>query len=136
MARIESQAKAGYYPTPESVCELLKTKITRQVGARLLDPCCGTGAAIADLAPATTTTYGIELNHERATEARTKVHQVLWGERLAAGDQVNLPDLRAAVPSHRIITPSALRGTEYNKCSLISDPIKTVIDKRTFSRNS
>jgi hypothetical protein len=45
MARIESQAKAGFYPTPDSVCELLKTKITYEDGARLLDPCCGKGVS-------------------------------------------------------------------------------------------
>lgn len=82
MARIEAQAKAGYYPTPESVCELLKTKITCEDGARLFDPCCGTGAALSFLATANTTTYGIELSHERATEARTKLNQVLWGDAL------------------------------------------------------
>jgi len=34
MARIESQAKAGFYPTPDSVCELLKSKITYEDNAR------------------------------------------------------------------------------------------------------
>ncbi len=82
MARIESQAKAGYYPTPESVCELLKTKITFDDGARLLDPCCGTGAALSNLAPAGTTTCGVELSHERATEARTRLNKVLWEDAL------------------------------------------------------
>ncbi len=82
MARIESQAKAGFYPTPDSVCELLKTKITCEDGARLFDPCCGTGAALSCLATANSTTYGVELSHERATEARTRLHQVLWGDAL------------------------------------------------------
>ena len=82
MARIESQAKAGYYPTPESICELLKTKVTFEDGARLLDPCCGTGSALSCLATANTTIYGVELSHERATEARTKLNKVLWGDAL------------------------------------------------------
>ena len=95
MARIESQAKAGFYPTPDSICELLKTKITFEDGARLLDPCCGRGATLSRLATAITTThegielkhehastYGIELSHERATEARTRLNQVLWGDAL------------------------------------------------------
>ena len=82
MARIESQAKAGYYPTPENICQLLKAKITFDDGARLLDPCCGTGAALSNLAPAGTTIYGIELSHERATEARLRLNKVLWGDAL------------------------------------------------------
>ncbi len=56
MARIESQAKAGHYPTPDSICKLLKTKITVEDGARLFDPCCGTGSALSRLATADTTT--------------------------------------------------------------------------------
>jgi hypothetical protein len=82
MARIESQAKAGFYPTPDSVCELLKTKITYEDGARLLDPCCGKGVTLSRLATASTTTCGIELSHERATEARTRLDKVLWADAL------------------------------------------------------
>ena len=82
MARIESQAKAGFYPTPDSVCELLKTKITYEAGARLLDPCCGKGVTLSRLATADTITCGIELNHERATEARTRLNNVLWADAL------------------------------------------------------
>ena len=82
MARLESQAKAGFYPTPDSVCELLKTKITYEDGARLLDPCCGKGVALSRLVTANTTTYGIELSHERATEARTLLNKVLWADAL------------------------------------------------------
>jgi hypothetical protein len=82
MARIESQAKAGFYPTPESVCELLRSKITYEDGARLLDPCCGKGVTLSRLATADTTTCGIELSHERATEARTRLNKVLWADAL------------------------------------------------------
>ena len=82
MARIESQAKAGFYPTPDSVCELLKTKITYEIGARLLDPCCGKGVTLSLLATADTITCGIELSHERATEARTRLNNVLWADAL------------------------------------------------------
>lgn len=82
MARIESQAKAGFYPTPDSVCELLQSKITFEDGARLIDPCCGAGLTLSRLATTTTTTYGIELNHERSSEARSRLHHVLWGDAL------------------------------------------------------
>lgn len=82
MARLGSQAKAGFYPTPDSVCEILKSKITFEDGARLLDPCCGKGITLARLATASTPTYGIELSHERASEARTRLNEVLWCDAL------------------------------------------------------
>ena len=91
MARLGSQAKAGYYPTPESVCGQLKQLLDIEDGARILDPCCGAGNALAALTEGTAaTTYGIELDHERATEARTRIANLLWGDalvemRLSAG---------------------------------------------------
>jgi|GEM_PF-4736576 len=80
MARIESQAKAGFYPTPDSVCDLLQTKITFEDGARIFDPCCGAGLTLSRLATNTTTTYGIELNHERSSEARSRLRGVKFDE--------------------------------------------------------
>jgi len=84
MARLASQAKAGFYPTPDTVCELIKSKITFETGARLLDPCCGQGKTLARLADtaADVTTYGIELDHQRVQQARTKLSRVLWGDAL------------------------------------------------------
>jgi SAM-dependent methyltransferase len=87
MARLASQAKAGFYPTPDTVCELIKTKMIFETGARLLDPCCGQGKTLARLADtaaesSTITTYGIELDHKRAQQARAKLSRVLWGDAL------------------------------------------------------
>ena len=84
MARLGSQAKAGYYPTPETVCELLKANIDFEEGARLLDPCCGKGKTLSRLADGAPnlTTYGMELDHERAHEARSRLSKVLWGDAL------------------------------------------------------
>ena len=50
MARLASQAKAGFFPTPDSVVSLLKTKISFEEGVRILDPCCGKGKTLAQLA--------------------------------------------------------------------------------------
>ena len=87
MARLGSQAKAGFYPTPDSVCELLKAKIIFDLekGARLLDPCCGEGKTLSRLAGGVPnlTTYGIELDHQRAHEARSRLDKVLWGDSLS-----------------------------------------------------
>ncbi len=87
MARIASQAKAGFYPTPDRVCELLKSKIIFDLedGARLLDPCCGKGKTLSRLADGVPniTTYGIELDHQRAHAARSRLTKVLWGDSLS-----------------------------------------------------
>jgi len=84
MARIASQAKAGFYPTPDTVCELLKTKIDFEEGiTRLLDPCCGKGKTLSRLAAGVPTiAYGIELDHQRANEARSRLTKVSWGDAL------------------------------------------------------
>ena len=84
MARLGSQAKAGFFPTPDRVCELLKSKISFEDGARLLDPCCGKGKTLSRLAGGTQniTTYGIELDHQRAHKARSRLTKVLWGDAL------------------------------------------------------
>ena len=50
MARLGSQAKAGFYPTPEKVCGQLKQLLDIEEDARLLDPCCGKGKTLANLA--------------------------------------------------------------------------------------
>ena len=95
MARLASQAKAGFFPTPDSVVSLLKTKISFEEGARILDPCCGKGKTLSQLAGPTieningisleiktTLTYGVELDHQRATEAKTRLFKAVWGDAL------------------------------------------------------
>lgn len=83
MARLGSQAKAGFYPTPDKVCGQLKQLCDIEEGARLLDPCCGEGKTLAALAEGTdATTYGVELDHQRANEARTRIANLLWGDAL------------------------------------------------------
>ncbi len=83
MARLASQAKAGFYPTPEKVCSQLKQLLVIEEDARLLDPCCGKGKTLSELAEGTGgETFGIELDHERATEARDRLSRQLWGDSL------------------------------------------------------
>lgn len=83
MARLGSQAKAGFYPTPESICGQLNALLDIEDGARILDPCCGQGQTLAALAEGTgAITYGIELDHDRATEARQRIDHLLWGDAL------------------------------------------------------
>src|SRR3972149_6303455 len=76
MSRLESVAKAGYYPTPPSVVERVAALIwpahpTTRQAVRLLDPCCGTGAALRQVADAVGgETYGIEIARDRYDEAQ------------------------------------------------------------------
>lgn len=49
MARLESIAVGGYYPTPESVIPLLARLIEQPERAVFLDPCAGDGAAVLAL---------------------------------------------------------------------------------------
>ena len=52
--RLEAQAKAGFYPTPAEVVEIIQTWIGEKAPGlrRLLDPCCGTGEPAARIAAA------------------------------------------------------------------------------------
>ena len=90
--RIAAMAKGGYYPTPPTVVDLIATLIRvpssyyyghREV-LRILDPCCGTGEALAQLAERlsgpnsiTIKTYGVELHRERAEEAAARLDHTL-----------------------------------------------------------
>ena len=70
--RLESQAKAGYYPTPPRVVHQIAQWLTAPHQARALDPCAGAGNALGQLREAMTgdiETYGIELHEQRAIDA-------------------------------------------------------------------
>jgi len=92
MARIESVSTAGYFPTPPEVVARITALIRpvaygAQGATRLLDPCCGTGAALRQLTTATGgETYGIELAADRYDEA----HNVLDHALLASAFSVRV----------------------------------------------
>jgi SAM-dependent methyltransferase len=83
MARLASQASAGFFPTPPRVVAALsKLVVPAGVGARrvirVLDPCAGTGEALAALARALgAESFGIEINAERAERCRAVLDHVL-----------------------------------------------------------
>lgn len=101
--RLPGWSKLGYYPTPGRVTDLVAANfpelhLYRPVEgtinqARIMDPCCGEGIAVAQLAdrlrcsPAFAPdeagsavhqirTYGIELDRERSAAARRRLYQV------------------------------------------------------------
>lgn len=82
MARLESQTKLLYYPTPNRIAELLSTWFKVSGPVRLADPCCGTGDALRRFANGfgmthPIETWGVELSQPRAAEAAKVLTRVL-----------------------------------------------------------
>ena len=90
--RLAAQAKGGFYPTPDKVVDMIATLIdtprlsyySRGKTVRILDPCCGAGEAVAQLAeclgrPNTVPieTFGVELHKDRAEEAKVWLDHAL-----------------------------------------------------------
>ena len=96
--RLAAQAKGGFYPTPERVVDLLAELIHTPTGyyhrdretLRILDPCCGAGEALAQLAERMDVpnaipieTYGVELHRDRAEEAEKRLGHALASDLFA-----------------------------------------------------
>src|SRR5713226_7817256 len=80
--RLEAQAKAGFYPTPPEVVEIIQTWFGEKMPGprRLLDPCCGIGEPAARIATAAgCDAYGVEINNERARLAKNILTKVVAG---------------------------------------------------------
>ena len=89
--RLAGQLKGGYYPTPPRVVDYVRTllapspvwgRANRGNIMRLLDPCCGPGDALRQLADsmsrgAPVETYGVELHTERAEQAAEQLDHAL-----------------------------------------------------------
>ena len=85
MARLRSQAKMGYYPTPETVLALIKKMVKIEGDPSqfsVIDPCCGTGEFVRAM-PQGVNTYGIELDRYRYHEAKKTVGHCCFGDALA-----------------------------------------------------
>jgi SAM-dependent methyltransferase len=81
--RLEAQAKAGFYPAPAEVAEIIQTWIGEKAPGlrRLLDPCCGTGEPAARIAAAAgCEAYGVEINTGRARVAKKLLNKVVAGD--------------------------------------------------------
>lgn len=85
MARLESEAKGGYYPTPSKEMAHILKRVTADEGARvtLLDPCAGKGEALRQAQNhlyeigADPVSYGIEIEKTRAEEAKKILDHVI-----------------------------------------------------------
>ncbi len=86
MARLANAEVMGFFATPPTVIDLLVPWLTAPTAKpwRLLDPCCGAGAAAAQLAAAlggSVQTWGAELSPQRAAQAAQvldKVQATAW----------------------------------------------------------
>ena len=79
IGRLMNRVRMGYYPTdPENIAHMLRgIKFPEGVTTNLLDPCCGCGKALRQLAEGNNCyAYGVELDEQRAEEAQTRLHRV------------------------------------------------------------
>ena len=138
MARLNSQAKGGYYPTPEQVVKQIAESVSpnylgrvkqENLEHRILDPCCGTGEALKRIGEEikgksvmAVRTFGIELHRGRAEEAERNLDEVIEGDlmRAAIGHRsfdlifLNPPyDLEADGSGRRIETAFLQKCTPY-----------------------
>lgn len=82
VGRLMNNVRMGYYPTdPENIGHILRgIKFPAGVTTNLLDPCCGCGKALRQMAQGNNCyTYGVELDEARAEEAQTRLHRVGMG---------------------------------------------------------
>lgn len=84
MARLASEVKMGFYPTPfealHRICNFLNVDAEEKI--HVLDPCCGEGEAIRYLRSelfGEVVTYGIELDNERFLKASNTLDYVVHG---------------------------------------------------------
>jgi predicted RNA methylase len=78
MARLASNEKMGYYPTPSLSLEHIQRFFTGvDKLLYVLDPCCGEGYAVSNVLPYSAdmwvTAYGVELDPERASVAERNI---------------------------------------------------------------
>ena len=88
MARLESVAKCGFFASPPQVVKIISSFIQvpeNEPAERFLDPCCGDGTALSDIAIGlqydnNIKTFGVELDKTRAEQAKQKLTKVICGD--------------------------------------------------------
>lgn len=82
IGRLMNNVRMGYYPTdPDNIDLILKgIRFPDGVTTNVLDPCCGCGKALRQIATGNNCyTYGVELDEHRAEEAQGRLHRVGMG---------------------------------------------------------
>jgi SAM-dependent methyltransferase len=99
MARLINAEKMGFFATPPRVTALITQWLQAPQGenlCRLLDPCCGEGVALAQIAEALSgkcETWGVELSPARAAaagERLDRVYNTAWQFTRAGRESVSL----------------------------------------------
>ena len=80
--RPEGRKRAGFFPTPEETLRRLQRLLRVPDHAVLFDPCAGDGVALAAVGTPQCRRVGIELNSERAKEARAALTYVVHADAL------------------------------------------------------
>lgn len=79
IGRLMNNVRMGYYPTdPDNIAHILRgIQFPAGVTTNVLDPCCGCGKALRQIATGNNCyTYGVELDEQRAEEAQGRLHRV------------------------------------------------------------
>lgn len=82
IGRLMNHVRMGHYPTDLDHVDLITRSIAFPSGVttNLLDPCCGTGAALRKMATGNNCfCYGVELDRSRAEQAQNQLHRVGFG---------------------------------------------------------
>ena len=81
LAHLANRADYGFYPTDLEHVRMIKKAICfPETEINVLDPCCGEGAALAELtSEKNAVTYGAELSENRAEKATEQLNQVAFG---------------------------------------------------------
>ncbi len=102
MTRLANIEKAGFFPSPPVVTDLIVTYLDAPHRGRALDPAAGEGVALLTLADKLDLEpFGIELHEGRAKKAQELVQQAL-ARRLQVSRSAVLPHL----PTRRILHDS------------------------------
>lgn len=99
MARLESIAVGGYFPTPPHVVQMISAMLDYNGASAVVDPCAGEGAAVFSLLPSRVCeVYTCEMERSRhaALVARAKASGSWRAENHALHGDAFLVDVRAA----------------------------------------
>lgn len=81
--RLAGKAKAGFYPTPERVVEMILGYLCPTPGCQVLDPCAGEGVALQRIADYLRgAPQAVELSRERALACRRRGLKTYQGDAL------------------------------------------------------
>ena len=91
MTRLANMEKAGYFPLPPVITDLILMHIAAPHGGRILDPCAGEGTALAAIASKLgLDPYGVELHEGRADAARQAVSDLVAAQKGEPDDRTRI----------------------------------------------